>query len=77
MDTPEIEKRDLLNFNNSFTEFNEHCSFLCDAISALLYEYKDNEPDEDTLMGASRQLSRLKYKAEALKNELDNMCGGL
>jgi len=47
MDTPEIEKRDLLNFNNSFTEFNEHCSFLCDAISALLYEYKDSEPDED------------------------------
>lgn len=77
MEYQEQTRAEFLNLQNDFERFNEYCAFLCDAMSSLCYEYKDNEPDVDTLMGARLHLSKLKYQAEELKNTLERIGSGL
>lgn len=70
MDEKRTDTHDLRTFYDDFEEFNDYCSFLCDAVSSLLSEYKDNEPDLHTILGAKRHCSWLKVRAEELKHEL-------
>ncbi len=65
---------ELVEFYDEIVEFNDYCSFLCDAMSSLFGEYKDSEPDIHTILGAKRHCSWLKSRAEELKNELNLIC---
>ena len=73
---PSFKRSDLSIFYDDLEEFNDYCSFLCDAMSALFCEYQDSEPDLHTILGARRQLSWVKCRAEQLKNELQGICQG-
>lgn len=73
-----MKKEEDLNMNlaafyDDFEEFNDYCSFLCDAISSLFCEYQDCEPDPHTILGAKRHCSWLKCRAEELKKELHDI----
>jgi hypothetical protein len=62
--TPNLN-RDLIQLYDDLCEFNDYCSFLCDAVPGLLGE--DCDVEAHTIFGARRHFSALKLKAEALK----------
>jgi hypothetical protein len=62
---------DLLTIYDDFVEFNDYCSFLCDAIPALFVEYAESEHDSHTVQGLKRHCSDLKEKSEKLESILN------
>ena len=67
----------LVEFCDSFDEFNDYGSFLCDAMSSLFCEYQDCEPNIHTILGAKRHCRWLKGRASVLKEELKEIDGCL
>lgn len=57
-------KEGLMAFCDDFVEFNDYCSFLCDAVSCLFNEAIQAEPDQYTVFGVKRHCSDLKAKSE-------------
>ncbi|MFT7559727.1 MAG: hypothetical protein ACI93R_001642 [Flavobacteriales bacterium] len=67
----EQSKVDLLTVYDDFVEFNDYCSFLCDAIPALFVEYAESERDSPTMQGLKRHCGDLKEKTEKLGSVLN------
>jgi len=65
--TPNINQ-DLIQLYDNMCEFNDYCSFLCDAVPGLFSEECDI--DIHTVQGARRHFSQLKLQAETLKIDL-------
>ncbi len=61
---------ELVELYDSFTEFNDYCAFLCDAVSCLFADAMESEPDAHTVMGLKRHCSDLKARAETLETML-------
>ena len=61
-------KTDILLFYDDFVEFQDYCSFMCEAFSSLASE--DNFMDESTAMGASRFCHWMKRRMHQLKGDL-------
>lgn len=64
---------DLLTLYDDFVEFNDYCSFLCDAIPALFIEYAESEHDSHTVQGLKRHCGDLKERAERLESVLNTL----
>ena len=64
-------ERDLLHFYDSYIEFHDHCSFLCDAFAGLTIE--EDFLDSSTAMGVSRYSHWVKRKAQELKQDLQKI----
>jgi len=64
---------DLLSVYDDYVEFNDYCSFLCDAIPALFVEYAESEHASHTVQGLKRHCSDLKEKAEKLESVLNTL----
>ena len=69
----EQSKVDLLTVYDDFVEFNDYCSFLCDAIPALFVEYAESEHDSHTVQGLKRYCSDLKERSEKLESRLNTL----
>jgi hypothetical protein len=69
----EQSKVELLTVYDDFVEFNDYCSFLCEAIPALFVEYAESEHDSHTVQGLKRHCSDLKEKAEKLESVLNTL----
>lgn len=67
---PELSK-DLLRLYDEFTEFQDRCSFLCDAFACILarHEYVD----ENTINGFSYYAHWLKQQVVGFKERLKHM----
>ncbi|MFT7561043.1 MAG: hypothetical protein ACI93R_002968 [Flavobacteriales bacterium] len=68
-----LQKAELIELYDDFVEFNDYCSFLCDAIPSLFSEVTDGEPGTHTVMGLRRQCSDLKERAETLGCALNGL----
>ncbi len=64
---------EIVDFYDKLEEFNDYCSFFCDAMSSLYTETTDCEPDIHTIMGARRHCHWIKSTAEELKIEMDKI----
>ncbi len=60
--------QDLLQLYDEITEFNDYCSFLCDAFSCLVAE--EGGMEVSTVQGFSRQSDGMKRQMETLKEKL-------
>ena len=58
----------MLNTYDEFTEFNDYCSFLCDAFASIVSQ--EEIIDEDTIRGLRRCSSWMKHRAQEIKAEL-------
>jgi len=61
-------KTDLLRFYDRFVEFNDDCSFMCDALVALAANEEYLDPN--TAIGASRYCDWVKSRIKELEKEL-------
>jgi len=61
-------KTDLLRFYDRFVEFNDDCSFMCDALVALAADEEYLDPN--TAIGASRYCDWVKSRIKGLEKEL-------
>ncbi len=61
---------DLLDLYDEFVGFNNYCAFLCDAMSSLLSDAVESEPDIRTVMGLKQHCGDLKAKAKRLEGML-------
>lgn len=61
-------KTDLLHFYEEFVEFQDYCSFMCEAFASLAAE--ENYLDTSTAMGASRFCHWIKRRMHELKGDL-------
>jgi len=61
-------KLDLLRFYDRFVEFNDDCSFMCDALVALAAN--EEYLDQNTAIGAGRYCDRVKSRIKVLEKEL-------
>lgn len=59
---------DLLRFYDEFSEFNDCCAFMCDALAHV--SLKESYLDNNSAMGASRFCHWMKRRMQELKNEL-------
>ena len=62
---------DIVRLCDSFTEFNDNCSFLFDSFASLAVE--EDFLDSSTAMGISRYSHWLKRRAQVLKNDLQKI----
>ena len=61
----------LINLYDEFTEFNDYCSFLCDAFACIISQ--EEVIDEDTIKGLSRCSSWMKQRVKEIKAELNEI----
>ena len=61
-------KTDLLHFYDEFVEFQDYCSFMCEAFASLATE--ENYLDTSTAMGASRFCQWMKRRMQELRGDL-------
>ena len=59
---------ELVSFYDDFVEFHDNCSFLCDAIAAMVGE--EEYFDRSTYLGIKRYCYRIKDKVQELKQDL-------
>ena len=64
-------RQDILRLYDEFTEFNDRCSFLCDAFAGIVanHEYID----ENTIHGFSRYSDWLKHQISEFKSKLKHI----
>lgn len=63
----------LTELHDDFMEFNDYCSFLCDAVSCLFTDSIDGEPDNHTVMGLKRHCDDLKERAKELEGMVNHL----
>jgi len=66
-------KAELVELYDDVVEFNDYCSFLCDAASCLFTDAMEGEPDTHTVMGLKRHCNDLKERAEKLESMINNL----
>ncbi len=69
--TPSHNSQALSKLHDELAEFNDYCSFLCDAMPCLFSE--EAEVDQHTILGARRHCHALKMKAEHLKERVQKL----
>lgn len=69
LDTDQSSGPKLLDLYDEFAEFDAHCAFFCDAVSALS-ERQDDFLDQNTAQGIRLFGDWLKERSRLLKGEL-------
>ena len=64
--------QDFTALYDELVEFNDYCAFFCDAVSCLLSQTMECEPDARTVMGLQRQCIDLKVRGRQLEALLVN-----
>ena len=73
MNSQQVNRVELVSFSDELTEFNEHCAFLCDALSALFAEQATSSIDSRTAQGVRTQCHELKQCSENLEVALNRI----